>query len=101
MEIARALSSDDDHVARGENARALGLTRTRNSSFFRGARAAERAFFSPPAFARPTMGAVKDFIVHHYRHFNAASLIDAAKGWATHLQKGGKMLLTMAGAMST
>jgi len=47
------------------------------------------------------MGAVKDFIVHHYRHFNAAALIDAAKGWETHLQKGGKMLLTMGGAMST
>ena len=47
------------------------------------------------------MGAVKDFIVHHYRHFNAAALIDAAKGWETHLAKGGKMLLTMGGAMST
>ena len=47
------------------------------------------------------MGAVKDFIVHHYRHFNAAALIDAAKGWESHLQKGGKILLTMAGAMST
>ena len=47
------------------------------------------------------MGAVKDFIVHHYRHFNAAALIDAAKGWETHLQKGGKILLTMGGAMST
>jgi deoxyhypusine synthase len=47
------------------------------------------------------MAAVRDFITHHYRHFNAAALIDAAKGWETHLAKGGKMLLTMAGAMST
>ena len=47
------------------------------------------------------MGAVRDFISHHYRHFNAASLIDAAKAWEDHLAKGGKMLLTMAGAMST
>src|SRR3954469_11809900 len=46
------------------------------------------------------MAAVRDFITHHYRHFNAASLIDAAKGWEEHLAKGGKMLLTMAGAMS-
>jgi deoxyhypusine synthase len=47
------------------------------------------------------MGAVRDFIVHHYRHFNAATVIDAAKAWEDHLAKGGKMLLTMAGAMST
>jgi deoxyhypusine synthase len=47
------------------------------------------------------MAAVRDFITHHYRHFNAAALIDAAKGWEAHLAKGGKMLLTMAGAMST
>ena len=47
------------------------------------------------------MGAVRDFITHHYRHFNAAALVDAAKGWEKHLAKGGKMLLTMGGAMST
>jgi deoxyhypusine synthase len=47
------------------------------------------------------MAAVRDFILHHYRHFNAAALVDAAKAWEAHLAKGGKMLLTMAGAMST
>jgi len=47
------------------------------------------------------MAAVRDFITHHYRHFNSATLIDAAKAWEEHLAKGGKMLLTMAGAMST
>ena len=47
------------------------------------------------------MGAVRDFIKHHYRHFNAATVIDAAQAWEDHLAKGGKMLLTMAGAMST
>jgi deoxyhypusine synthase len=47
------------------------------------------------------MAAVRDFITHHYRHFNAAALVDAAKAWEAHLAKGGKMLLTMAGAMST
>ncbi|RYZ06780.1 MAG: deoxyhypusine synthase [Myxococcales bacterium] len=47
------------------------------------------------------MAAVRDFITHHYRHFNAAALVDAAKAWEDHLAKGGKMLLTMAGAMST
>ena len=47
------------------------------------------------------MAAVRDFILHHYRHFNAATLVDAAKAWEAHLAKGGKMFLTMAGAMST
>lgn len=44
---------------------------------------------------------VRDFITHHYRHFNAAALIDAAKGYETHLAEGGKMMITLAGAMST
>ncbi len=47
------------------------------------------------------MGAIKDFIIHHYRHFNAAALVDAARGWENHLDQGGKMLLTVGGAMST
>lgn len=47
------------------------------------------------------MGAVRDFITHHYRHFNAAVVVDAAKAWEEHLARGGKMLLTVAGAMST
>jgi deoxyhypusine synthase len=46
-------------------------------------------------------GAVSQFIATHYRHFNAASLLDAAKGYETHLAAGGKMLVTLAGAMST
>ena len=46
-------------------------------------------------------GPVSRFIARHYRHFNAASLVDAAKGYDTHLAAGGKMLVTLAGAMST
>src|SRR6202042_241619 len=38
---------------------------------------------------------------HHYRHFNAAALRDAAVAYETHLKQGGKMLVTLAGAMST
>ena len=44
---------------------------------------------------------VKEFLKHHYRHFNAASLIDAAEGYVKLLESGGKMFLTMGGAMST
>lgn len=46
-------------------------------------------------------GPVSAFILHHYRHFNAAALVDAAKGYETHLEEGGKMMITLAGAMST
>lgn len=44
---------------------------------------------------------IRDFITTHYRHFNAAVIVDAAQAWVDLLQRGGKMLLTMAGAMST
>lgn len=44
---------------------------------------------------------ISDFIEKHYLHFNAASLVDAAKGYNTHLAEGGKMMVTLAGAMST
>lgn len=46
-------------------------------------------------------GAISQFITKHYRHFNAAALVDAAKGYETHLSKGGTMFMTLAGAMST
>jgi len=44
---------------------------------------------------------VSAFIRKHYRHFNAAALVDAAEAYKAHMDKGGKMLLAMAGAMST
>jgi deoxyhypusine synthase len=46
-------------------------------------------------------GPVTSFIHHHYRHFNAAALIDAANGYTGLLDSGGKMFMTIAGAMST
>ena len=47
------------------------------------------------------MTAIKDFVHHHYRHFNAAALIDAADAYVRHLDDGGVMFMTLAGAMST
>ncbi|MFO7587045.1 MAG: deoxyhypusine synthase family protein [Gemmatimonadota bacterium] len=44
---------------------------------------------------------VHEFIRRHYRHFNAASLRDAAEGYRAHVEGGGKMMVTLAGAMST
>ncbi|HAH57617.1 MAG TPA: deoxyhypusine synthase, partial [Bacteroidales bacterium] len=46
-------------------------------------------------------GPISQFIEHHYRHFNSAALMDAAKGYEKHLDEGGKMMITLAGAMST
>ena len=46
-------------------------------------------------------GPISQFIAHNYRHFNAAALLDSAKGYEDHLKAGGKMLVTLAGAMST
>lgn len=46
-------------------------------------------------------GPISQFIQHHYRHFNAATLVDAAKAYDAHLLEGGKMMITLAGAMST
>lgn len=48
-----------------------------------------------------TTGPITQFINHHYRHFNSASLKDAAQSYRTHLDKNGKMLVTLAGAMSS
>ena len=44
---------------------------------------------------------ISRFLRHHYRHFNAAAVIDAADGYVRHLDGGGAMMITLAGAMST
>lgn len=44
---------------------------------------------------------IKDFMRQNFRHFNAAVCVEAAEGWIKLLNEGGKMLVTLAGAMST
>ncbi len=44
---------------------------------------------------------ISTFIETHYRHFNAAALVDAARAYKEHVESGKKMLVAMAGAMST
>ncbi len=44
---------------------------------------------------------ITHFLDHHFRHFNARETVDAARAWRRHVDEGGKMLLAMAGAMST
>jgi deoxyhypusine synthase len=47
------------------------------------------------------MNTVREFVRRHFLHFNAASLKDAAEGYIQHLNSNGKILITIAGAMST
>ena len=47
------------------------------------------------------MSSITSFIKHHYRHFNAAALVDAANAYNELLASGGKMFVTIGGAMST
>ncbi|MFK7886907.1 MAG: deoxyhypusine synthase family protein [Gammaproteobacteria bacterium] len=44
---------------------------------------------------------ISAFMRTHYRHFNAAAMVDATKDYLRHLERGGKMMITLAGAMST
>ena len=44
---------------------------------------------------------IRSFISEHFKHFNAAALIDAAQGYEDQLAGGHKMMITLAGAMST
>ena len=46
-------------------------------------------------------GPISQFIEKHYLHFNSAALVDAAKAYEQQLANGAKMMVSMAGAMST
>ncbi len=47
------------------------------------------------------MGTVRDFLDHHFLHFNSREVVAAARGYEAHLAAGGEMMITLAGAMST
>ena len=44
---------------------------------------------------------IKAFMREHFRHFNAAVCVDAAEAYNAQLNAGNKMIITLAGAMST
>jgi len=44
---------------------------------------------------------LRSYLKHHYRHYNAATVIDATEAYEAHIENGGKMMITLAGAMST
>ncbi len=46
-------------------------------------------------------GPISSFLAEHFLHFNAATVIDAAQSWRDLLDEDGRMMVTLAGAMST
>ncbi|MDX1564388.1 MAG: deoxyhypusine synthase family protein [Phycisphaeraceae bacterium] len=44
---------------------------------------------------------VSEFIEKHYRHFNAAVVVEAARTYGQLIGRGDRMMVTLAGAMST
>ena len=44
---------------------------------------------------------ITEFMRKHYKHFNAATVVDAAEAYAQQIANGHPMMITMAGAMST
>ena len=98
------LSTIDSHTAEGpaqiacitarKPARAAAATSTHSSS----------ATMSTSTSAAPDgkdNRAVAAFVRRNFKHFNAAALVDAADGYRSHIESGGAMVLSMAGAMST
>ncbi|MDX2192899.1 MAG: deoxyhypusine synthase family protein [Gemmatimonadales bacterium] len=47
------------------------------------------------------MSTIRTFLDDHFLHFNAREVVAAARAWEAHLAAGGKMMVTLAGAMST
>jgi len=47
------------------------------------------------------MTSVRAFMDRHFRHFNARESLDAARAYGNHLEAGGTMMVSLAGAMST
>jgi deoxyhypusine synthase len=47
------------------------------------------------------MTSVREFMDRHFLHFNSREVVAAARAYEQHIQRGGKMMVTLAGAMST
>jgi deoxyhypusine synthase len=47
------------------------------------------------------MSTIRAFMDKHFLHFNSRETVDAARAYEAHIDAGGKMLVALAGAMST
>ena len=46
-------------------------------------------------------GPISNFLLDHFKHFNAATVVEAAQAYDACLERSEKMMITLAGAMST
>ncbi len=46
-------------------------------------------------------GSIRAFLDEHFLHFNARETVAAARAYEAHIKRGGRMMVTLAGAMST
>ncbi len=46
-------------------------------------------------------GVLRAFMERHFRHFNAREVLEAARAYERHIEAGGEMMMSLAGAMST
>ncbi len=60
-----------------------------------------RRFEDENAARAARKGPVSRYLAKHYRHFNSATVLEAANGYENHLRAGGRMMVTLGGAMST
>src|SRR5690606_33067319 len=77
----------------------------------RSSRRGSQRFSAELLFSRPfrrekagqeiEMSAVREFMDKHFLHFNSREVVAAARAYEAHLAAGGKMMITLAGAMST
>lgn len=44
---------------------------------------------------------IREYLERHYTHFNAATVVEAARAYCSHVDADGSMMVTLAGAMST
>ena len=47
------------------------------------------------------MSTIRGIMERHYLHFNSREVLAASQAYEDHLARGGKMLISLAGAMST
>ena len=58
-------------------------------------------FQKSPEAMKDQNSPIRAFMQTHFRHFNSAALVDAAIGYEAQLKQGNRMMITLAGAMST
>lgn len=57
--------------------------------------------FPPSQPTQAQTGAVRNFLDRHFLNFNSREVVAAARAYESHIDDGGRMMVTLGGAMST